>query len=187
MSLAGTNLPNELPLRAHHSHVRSRCAAARTSVDLPGSWPRFTSEFWRCSLPMNRACQECSERQGFLRAEYFATKRLNNTTPSPQSLWAALKRKLGPPPTRPTHQTEKANLPNGNTLAGVTKQSYCRVPEPIFPTGIYAPKGHAATLHATATELESLRFMGPIKHSPRRFRLSMNRTADGPRPQRVHG
>ena len=54
MSLAGTNLPNELPLRVHHSHMRSRCAVARTSVNLLGSWPRFTSNFWRCSLPRNR-------------------------------------------------------------------------------------------------------------------------------------
>src|SRR5205823_1322190 len=54
MSLAGTNLPNELPFRVHHSTVRSRCAAMRTNVNLPGSWPRFASKFWRFSLPMNR-------------------------------------------------------------------------------------------------------------------------------------
>src|SRR2546430_5001840 len=53
MSLAGTNLPNELPLRVHHSHMRSRCAVTRTSVDLQGSWSQLTSNFWRCPLPMN--------------------------------------------------------------------------------------------------------------------------------------
>src|SRR5439155_211673 len=54
MSLAGTNLPNELPLRVHHSHMRSRCAVTRTSVDLQGSWSQLTSNFWRCPLSMNR-------------------------------------------------------------------------------------------------------------------------------------
>src|SRR5439155_24783506 len=41
MSLAGTNLSNELSLRTRHSTVRSRCAAARTTVDLQGSWPQL--------------------------------------------------------------------------------------------------------------------------------------------------
>jgi len=55
MSLAGTNLTNELPLRVHHSLMRSYCAAARASVDLPGSWLRFTSQFRE--VPPNHALQ----------------------------------------------------------------------------------------------------------------------------------
>jgi len=58
MSLAGTNLSNELPLRVHQSTVRSRCAVARTHFDLHGSWSQHTSEIggptspwtwsWKC-------------------------------------------------------------------------------------------------------------------------------------------
>ena len=38
MSLAGTNLSNEQPLRARHSAMRSRCAGTRTKATLAGSW-----------------------------------------------------------------------------------------------------------------------------------------------------
>src|SRR5262245_48989376 len=72
----------------------------------------------------------------------------------------------------PNTQTEKANLPNGNTLTGVTKQSYCRVSEPISPTGTKAPESLAATLHAAADESESLRFMGTINFCLRKTSLS---------------
>ena len=127
-----------------------------------------------CPLPMNLTSLESLKRLGFLRKGSAGRSTVDNTTPSPQAGGGDRRRKLGPPPTRPTHQTEKANLPNGNTLAGVTKQSYCRVSEPISPTGTKAPESLAATLHAAATEVESPRFMGTIKHCPRRSSLSMN-------------
>src|SRR6185295_18871966 len=44
VSMAGTNLSNELPLRAHQSFVRSYCADARTNATLPGSWHRCASD-----------------------------------------------------------------------------------------------------------------------------------------------
>ena len=100
--------------------------------------------------------------------------------PSPLGGGGERRLNLGPPPTRPTHQTEKANLPNGNTLAGVTKQSYCRVLEPIFPTGTKAPESLAATLHAAADESESLRFMGTINFCLRKSSLPMNRAVVTP-------
>jgi len=129
---------------------------------------------WRSRLPMNLTLLESLKRLGFLQKGSAGRSTVDNTTPSPQAGGGDRRRKLGPPPTRPTHQTEKANLPNGNTLAGVTKQSYCRVSEPISPTGTKAPESLAATLHAAATEVESPRFMGTIKHCPRRSSLSMN-------------
>ena len=53
MSPAGTNQPNELPLQARQSTVRSRCAGARTNGNPSGSWPRFASNRGRFSLPLN--------------------------------------------------------------------------------------------------------------------------------------
>ena len=127
---------------------------------------------------MNQRPRERLKKQGFLQKEVCWETGLNNAAPSPLVQWAKHESNLGPPPTRPTHITKKANLPNGNTSKGVTKQLYCRVSEPIFPTGTMAPESLAATLHATATESESLRFMGTIKHCLRCSVLSMNRSAE---------
>jgi hypothetical protein len=77
--------------------------------------------------------------------------------------------------TRPVRTQKKAKLPNGNTLAGVTKQLTCRAPEPVFPTGTKAPKPTAAMLRVASSAGDSARFMGTIKGRPRQFSLSMNR------------
>jgi hypothetical protein len=45
----------------------------------------------------------------------------------------------------------EANLPNGNTLAGVAKQPNGSAPEPFFPTGTKAPNHPAATLRVAST------------------------------------
>src|SRR4029079_513875 len=123
---------------------------------------------------MNRTLGKRLKTLGFLRIGWCGVSEVNDTTPSPSLAEGAFETSFGPPPTRPTHQTEKANLPNGNTLTGVTKQSYCRVLEPIFPTGTKAPESLAATLHAAADESESLRFMGTINFCLRKSSLSMN-------------
>ena len=123
---------------------------------------------------MNRRLEKVVKILGFLWAGCWWVLEADNTTPSPRRPSGVCEASFGPPPTRPTHQTEKANLPNGNTTMGVTKQSYCRVSEPIFPTGTKAPKGIAATLHAAATKGESRRFMGTIKQRSRCSPLSMN-------------
>ena len=123
---------------------------------------------------MNRTLGKRLKTLGFLRIGWCGVSEVNDTTPSPSLAEGAFETSFGPPPTRPTHQTEKANLPNGNTLTGVTKQSYCRVLEPIFPTGTKAPESLAATLHAAADESESLRFMGTINFCLRKSSLPMN-------------
>ena len=142
MSQAGTNLPNEQHLGkvcikwicGHAAQHTDKCKTTRFMVPM-------RVRFWRSRLPMNT-----------LSLKGLKTSAADNTTPSPQTHGVKHRNKLGSPPTRPTQLNKKGKSPQREHPCGVTKQSYCRVSEPIFPTGTKAPKSLAATLHATATK-----------------------------------
>ena len=169
----------KLPMNLRRELCRELCRSHRVSTKfatkfgtkaLPGSWAVSMGARPR-SLSMNRGRLKSLEMKA--RLESARQRRQHN--PFPTGLSGGSIFELRAEAARPERTQKKAKLPNGNTLAGVAKQLISRAPEPIFPTGTKAPKPTAATLRATSTDGDSLRFMGTIKVRLRHIPLPMNR------------
>jgi len=97
----------------------------------------------------------------------------DDTTPSPRRVEVEQRNELGPPPTRPTHHIKKDKSSQRENPCGPHQTIILPCIRANLSNGHKAPESLAATLHATATERESARFMGTIKGCLQNTLLSM--------------
>jgi len=103
----------------------------------------------------------------------------DDTTPSPRRVEVEQRNELGPPPTRPTHHIKKDKSSQRENPCGPHQTIILPCIRANLPNGHKAPESLAATLHATATERESARFMGTIKGCLQNTLLPMNLVGSG--------